>query len=284
MTIRIVSAPARPVRWSLVTTVAAALAVLAVPAVQAQAPAPAPTTPATKPKPEPKKPAAPKTPAAQPAQAQQAPAPQQPAQAPAPQQQQAAAPPPAQMPNFVYSPWTKFCGPPPSNGQPPPNQKLMCFTGKDARTEQGVPIIAAALVEMDGEPQKTFRITLPFGLSVSQGTRLIVDQNQPLAMPFMTCAPLSPNMGCIAQYDATPDLVTKLKKGQMLTIQAINLQNQIVSFPLALADFQKANEGPATDPKKYEEEQKKTQEELQKKADELRKKLEQQGGAPAAPK
>src|SRR5262249_8885676 len=262
-----------PVRWSLVTTVAAALALLAVPAVQAQAP----TAPATKPKPDPKKPAAPKTPAA-PAQAQQPPP-----QAPAPQQQ-AAGPPPAQMPNFVYSPWTKFCGPPPTNGQAQPDQKLMCFTGKDARTEQGVPIIAAALVEMDGQPQKTFRITLPFGLSVSQGTPPIGDQNQPVAMPFMTCAPLSPNMGCIAQYDATPDLVTKLKKGQMLTIQAINLQNQIVSFPLALADFQKANEGPATDPKKYEEEQKKTQEELQKKADELRKKLEQQQGAPAAPK
>ena len=273
MTIRIVSAPARPVRWSLVTTVAAALALFAIPAVQTQAQAQ--TAPSTKPKPE-KKPAAPKTPAA-PAQAQQ-PAPQ----APAPQQQAAA--PPAQMPNFVYSPWTKFCGPPPTNGQPQPNPKLMCFTGKDARTEQGVPIIAAALVEMDGEPQKTFRITLPFGLAVAQGTRLIVDQNQPLAMPFMTCAPLSPNMGCIAQYDATPDLVTKLKKGQMLTIQAINLQNQIVSFPLALADFAKANEGPATDPKKYEEEQKKTQEELQKKADELRKKLEQQQGVPAAPK
>ena len=277
MTIRIVSAPARPVRWSLVTTVAAALVVSAVPFVQAQAPAPAPAAPATKPKPTPKPPAAPKAPAAQ---AQQ-PAPQ----APAPQQQQAAGPPPAQMPNFVYSPWTKFCGPPPNNGQPAqPNQKLMCFTGKDARTEQGVPVIAAALVEMEGEPQKTFRITLPFGLSVSTGTRLIVDQIAPLQMPFMTCAPLSPNMGCIAQYDATADLVTKLKKGQMLTIQAVNLQNQIVSFPLALADFQKANEGPATDPKVYEEQQKKMQEDLQKKADELRKKLEQQQGAPAAPK
>ena len=266
MTIRIVCAPARPVRWSLVTTVAAALAVFAVPVVQAQAPAPAP---ATKPKPDPKKPA-PKPPAAQ--------------QQPAPVQQQPAAPPPAQMPNFVYSPWTKFCGPPPNNGQPQPSQKLMCFTGKDARTEQGVPVVAAALVELEGEQQKTFRITLPFGLSVQPGTRLVVDQNAPLQMPFMTCAPLSPNMGCIAQYDATPDLVNQLKKGQMLNIQAVNLQGQVVNFPLALADFAKANEGPATDPKKYEEEQKKTQEELQKKADELRKKLEQQQGAPTAPK
>jgi invasion protein IalB len=276
MTIRIVSAPARPVRWSLVTTVAAALAVSAAPVALAQAPAPAP---ATKPKPDPKKPAAPKTPAAQPA-----PAPAQPPAAQAQPAAPAAQPQAVQMPNFVYSPWTKFCGPPPgANGQQQPAQKLMCFTGKDARTEQGVPVIAAALVEMEGEQAKMFRITLPFGLSVSTGTRLIVDQNPPLQMPFMTCAPLSPNMGCISQYDATPDLVAKLKKGQMLTIQAVNLQNQIVSFPLALTDFAKANEGPATDPKKYEEEQKKTQEELQKKADELRKKLEQQQGAPTAP-
>ncbi len=195
MTKRIVCAPARPVRWSLVTTVAAVLALSAGSVVQAQSPAP---PAANKPKPPPKKPPAP------PAQTQQ--------QAPA--QQQAAALPPAQMPNFVYSPWTKFCGPPPSpNGQQQPNPKLMCFTGKDARTEQGVPVVAAALVELEGEQQKTFRITLPFGLSVQPGTRLIVDQNQPMAMPFMTCAPLSPNMGCIAQYDATPELVGQLKKG-----------------------------------------------------------------------
>lgn len=264
MTIRIVCAPARPVRWSLVTTVAAALAMFAVPAAQAQAPAPAP---ATKPKPAPKPPA-PKPPAAQPA---------------PPAQPQAAAPPPAQMPNFVYTPWVKICATPPAqNGQPA--QKQMCFTGKDARTDQGVPIVAAQLVEMEGETTKVLRITLPFGLAVQQGIRLIVDQDQPMPGAFVTCMPLAPNMGCVSQYDATPDLVTKLKKGQTLTIQAINLQNQIISFPLALADFAKANEGPATDPKAYEEQQKKMQEDLQKKADELRKKLEQQQGTAAAPK
>jgi invasion protein IalB len=154
----------------------------------------------------------------------------------------------------------------------------MCFTGKDARTDQGVPIVAAQLVEMEGETTKVLRITLPFGLAVQQGIRLIVDQDAPMPGAFVTCMPLAPNMGCVSQYDATPDLVTKLKKGQTLTIQAINLQNQIISFPLALADFAKANEGPATDPKKYEDDQKKMQEDLQKKAEELRKKLEQQQG------
>jgi invasion protein IalB len=271
MTIGIVSASARPVRWSLFTAVAALVLAMSATQVLALAPAPAPA-------PAPKTKAAPKTPAAAPKQpAQQpAPAPQQPAQAP----QQ---PPQAQMPQFVYSPWTKFCGPPPNSGQQT-NGKMVCFTGKDARTEAGVPVVAAALIEVEGEPTKTFRITLPFGLAVARGTRIIVDQNPALTMPFMTCAGLSPNMGCIAQYEATPDLITKLKKGQMLTIQALNLNEQVVSFPLALTEFAKANEGPPTDPKVFEEQQKKTQDELQKKADELRKKLEQQQGPPAAPK
>jgi invasion protein IalB len=266
MTIRIVSALARPVCGAFVTTVAA-FALFVIPAAQAQAPAP--TAPAPKP------PA--KKPAAAPKPAPAAPAPQQ-AQPPAPQP----GAPAAEMPQFVYSPWTKFCGPPP-NAPKDQNGKLVCFTGKDARTETGTPVVAAALIEMEGEQQKTFRITLPFGLAVASGTRLIIDQNPPLQMPFMTCAGLSPNMGCIAQYDGTPDLVSKLKKGQMLTIQAVNLNQQIVSFPLSLAEFAKANEGPATDPKKFEEDQKKMQQELQQKADELRKKLEEQKGA-AAPK
>jgi len=266
-------ASARPALWSLVTTVAA-LALFAVPAAQAQAPAPA-------------APAAPKAPPAKkPAAAPKAPA--QPAQAPAPQQAPPAAqaaPPPAEMPQFVYSPWTKLCGPPPNAPQGAANGKLVCFTGREVRTEAGMPVVAAALIEMEGEASKTLRITLPFGLAVAQGTRIVVDQNQPLAMPFITCAGLSANMGCIAQYEVTPDLIGQLKRGQMLTIQAKNLNDQVISFPLALAEFAKANEGPPTDPKEIEKRQKQMQEDLQKKADELRKKLEQQQGTPgAAPK
>jgi invasion protein IalB len=273
MTIRIVCAPARPVRWSLVTTVAAALALVAVPAVQAQAPAPAPAAPAA-PANKPKPPAAaPKPPAA-------APKPPAAAQQPAPpQQQQAAAPAQAQMPPFVYTPWQKICAtPPPQNGQPTPKQ--ICFTGRDARTDQGIPIVDVRLVEIDGEATKVLRIVLPFGLMVREGTQLLVDQNQPRQMPFVTCMPMAPNLGCLTQYEATPELVTQLKKGQTLVIQAMSLNNQIVSYPLALAEFAKANEGPPTDPKAYEEQQRKMQEDLQKKADELRKKLEQQQGTP----
>ncbi len=143
-----------------------------------------------------------------------------------------------------------------------------------------MPVVAAALFEPDGEPTKIFRVTLPSPLQLKYGTRLIVDQQEPLTAQFFTCF----SNGCMADYAGTPDLVEKLKKGQMLTIQAINLAGSPISFPLPLTDFAKANEGPPTDPKVFEEQQRKLQEELQKRAEEARRKLEQQQGAPAAPK
>jgi invasion protein IalB len=181
------------------------------------------TSPAAAPKPEgeprpaaptptARKPETPKPPAAE---AQPAPA------APAPQ---AATPPPwPEMPQFIYSPWAKFCG----KGQDAA-AKQVCFTGKDARTEAGQPVLAAVLIEPDGEPKKIFRITLPSPLQLQYGTRAIVDQQPPLTGPFFTCF----TNCCMADYVATPDLIGKLKHGQMLTIQAINLAGTAISFRL----------------------------------------------------
>ncbi len=73
--------------------------------------------------------------------------------------------------------------------------------------------------------------------------------------------------------------MTKLKKGKQLQVQAININGSQISFPVPLTEFQKANEGAPSDPKKYEEEQAKLQAELQKRAEEQRKKLEAQGQA-----
>jgi len=242
MTYKIVSASARPMWRSLSTGVATALlTVVAVSVALAQQPPKPPAGQAPRP-------AAPAAPAA-------------PAPGAAPQAQEA--------PPLIYSPWAKFCG----KGQDP-NAKQVCFTGKDARTEAGLPVIAAALIEPEGEPKKILRVTLPSPVQLQFGTRIIVDQGQPQTGPFFTCFA----NGCMADYEATPDMVTKMKTGQTLTIQAINLAGQPISFPMPLADFKKANEGAPTDPKVFEEQQKKLQEELQKKADEARKRLE--AGAP----
>src|SRR5262245_3111782 len=109
-------------------------------------------------------------------------------------------------------------------------------------------------------------------MSIQPGTRVIVDNGQPMTGPYVICF----NNGCMADYEASGELIGKLKKGQGLVIQGINASNQPVSLTVPLGDFSKAYDGPPTDPKVFEEQQKKLQEELQRRADEARKKLESQ--------
>lgn len=216
-------------RQALVPTLAAgaAAAFLVAPAAQAQAP---------KPKPAPH--AAPPQPAA--------PAPQQ-----APQQPQQ--PQQAQGPKFVPSPWVKLC-----ETQP----KKLCVTRSLLRMENGAPAALAEFAEPEGA-QKILRVTLPLGMLLDYGTRLLIDQTQ---QPYATARFVTCLEGCITFYPVTDEMQEKLKKGHTVTIQAVNLNNQPLSFPLPLNTFAKALDGAPTDPKVYQEQQKKIQEELQRRS------------------
>jgi len=209
--------------------------------------------------------------------------PAQPAQKPAAQPAQPAAPAqaaqPAQgeTPQLIYSPWVKLC-----NKDPDPNSKRVCVTVKDGRVESGLLVVSVAIIEMDGEQRKLMRMSLPYGVALTHGTRMIVDQGAPATAPFVTCLPpVVPPGGCIADYEATVDTINRMKKGQLLTVQAIHMNGQPMSPQMELKDFAKAYDGPPTDPKVFEEQQKKLQDELQKRAEDARKRLESQ--QPAAP-
>ena len=201
---------------------------------------------------------------------QQRPAQQQaPAQQTAPQQQAQGG---DQQPQLIFSPWVKLC-----NKDADPKAKRVCVTVKDGRVESGLLVVSVAIIEMDGEQKKLLRMSLPYGVALQHGTRLIVDQQQPATAPFVTCLPpVVPPGGCIADYEATVDLIGRMKKAQLLTVQAIHMNGQAMSPQLDLKDFAKAYDGPPTDPKVFEEQQKKLQEELQKRAESARQRLESQ--------
>jgi invasion protein IalB len=250
-------------------TVAGTLAalLLAAPVLAQQPQQKAPVAPAQK-----AAPAQKQTPAAQPAQPVQ---PAQQGQPGQPGQQQAG----GDQPQLMYSPWMKVCGKGPDT-----QNKQVCVITKDGRLENGMPVAIVQLFEPEGG-QKVLRVTVPLGMQLSHGTRMLIDQGQPMQSPYSICFPV----GCMADYQVTDDLIGKMKKGQNIIVQAINMQGTPISLPLPLNDFAKAYDGPPTDPKAFEEQQRKLQEELQKKADEARKKLEGQqsqapaGAVPAAP-
>ncbi|MSO67553.1 MAG: invasion associated locus B family protein [Pseudolabrys sp.] len=241
-------ASARPMGRALTATLAAAglLAALLVAPALAQTPPPK----------QPAKPAAPK----------QAPA-AKPAEAAPPAAGQAA------DPQLMYSSWMKVCGKGPDT-----NNKQVCVITKDGRLENGMPVAIVQLFAPEGE-QKILRVTVPLGMQLSHGTRMIIDQGQPTQQPYKICFPV----GCMSDYPVDDAMVAIMKKGQMLTVQAINMQGTPISLPMPLVDFGKAYDGPATDPKAFEEQQRKLQEELQKKAEEARKNLEAQQPAAQAP-
>jgi invasion protein IalB len=242
-----------PARMAVIALIAA-LALVDRP-VQAQQPAPKDLTPKASPPAAPVKPKAaqPKAPAAQPKEAPVA----QPKEAPtpaAPPQQTAT--PPAQPPQLSYSPWTKFC-------TPDAQAKQVCITAKDGRLEDGRIVVSAAVIEPEGEQKKILKVMLlPLGLQISSGTRVVVDQGQPMSGPYATCFVNA----CFSDYEATAELVARMKQGQTLIVQGMGLNNQVISLPVPLKDFARAYDGPPLDAKAFEEIQKKLQEELERKA------------------
>jgi invasion protein IalB len=190
-------------------------------------------------------------------------APQPPArQAPNLPPQQAGAP--NELPPIVYSSWAKFCG------KDAANAKEACLTVKEARLETGQFLAGAALIEQAGQDKKILRVTVPPMVALQPGTRMQLDKDPPLTGQYIICV----QNGCIAETEVDAAFVAKLKKGQQIVLQFLNMNGQGIGIPLPLADFAKANEGPPSDPKKFEEDQKKLQDELQKKAEEARKRLQ----------
>jgi invasion protein IalB len=262
-------ASAKPVARALAAIATTSIAALLISSASAQQPPagskPAPARPGAKPQ----------QPAPQPA----APAQPQPEQ---PDQPGTAAN--APLPQLIYSQWVKFCVGP--DGQPADQKnaevkaKQVCLTGIDGRLESGQPVVAVVAIDPPADGKKILRITLPIGMQLQHGTRVIIDQAQPLTAPYVTCFA----NGCISDYELSVDTLGKVKKGKSAVVQGINYTGSALSVPIPLTEFAKAFEGAPTDPKvleerqkKLEEELKKKGEELQKKANEARQKLEQSG-------
>ncbi len=210
--------------------------------------------------------ATPAKPAAKPAQAQ----PAAPAQAPAAQQPQQQAPQSVAVPG-INSAWTKVCG------KDPQAAKEICMITQDFTAETGQPLASAAIREVKDEPTKKFIVSVPVGMLLQPGTRVIIDQQPPLALKYEICFP----NGCFAGMDVNADFVTKLKKAQNVTIQALQMGGRTLNFVMPAKDFAKAYDGAPSDPNVVAAERQKLADELQKLA---QKKMEaaQPGAAPAA--
>src|SRR5262249_54132678 len=120
------------------------------------------------------------------------------------------------QPELTYSFWTKVC-----QKGPEANAKQVCFIGRDGDMGAGGAVVGVGvvvLVEPEGEARKLLRVTLPLGMSLQAGTRVIIDNGQPIIGPYVICL----SNGCVAEYEASNELITNMKTGQSMHVQGIN--------------------------------------------------------------
>ena len=169
----------------------------------------------------------------------------------------------AQQAVAVPTSWTKICS------TDPEAKKEICLTSQDIRAETGQFLASVAVREVQDDPKKQFIVAVPPGMQLQPGLRVVVDQTTPMPAKYSICFPNA----CYGDMEINVDFVGRLKKGQALTVQAINQIGRTVNFTLPLKDFAKSYDGPPVDPKVMAAQQEKMQEGLQKKAEEARQKL-----------
>ena len=176
-------------------------------------------------------------------------------------QQALPAAPAQQQLSLVYTPWRKICGKDPKQV----NAQEECLLIKEARQEAGELVASATLMEAENKSRKILRITLPLGMRLEPGTRVIIDRDAPIAQPYLICM----SKGCVSDYDADADLVGKMRKAQEMILQGVTAAGQPVSLRLQLGGFAEAYDGPPTDLKVLEE-QKRLEAEVERRARDVR--------------
>jgi len=113
----------------------------------------------------------------------------------------------AQSPDSLtetYSAWTVRCAAAQDAGR-------RCVMVQALQRENGGErLLLAELVIAGGNT--TLSMLTPFGLAVSQGARLQVDENEALEVPFFTCLP----RGCVLRHTLSEDAIAAMRRGATL--------------------------------------------------------------------
>jgi invasion protein IalB len=151
---------------------------------------------------------------------------------------------PGETVQLIFSPWTRYCAKGLTEQSSEITTKEVCFTASDGHLPSGQKLVIALLIEPEGGDTKLLRVTLPLGVALVPGARIVIDEKGAMTAPYVVCLPKN---GCMADYKADADLIGKLKNGQSLAIQAFE-KGKPINFTLPLTGFAKAHDGPPSDP------------------------------------
>ena len=173
--------------------------------------------------------------------------------------------------------WVKLC----MNNEQTANKQICLINHEGLEPNTGMVLIAAAVRNAEGEEKQQLLVRVPtaYALVMPAGVQIKIDEGQPIQLQYSICFPTS----CQVQMELTKELFDSMRKGKQMVVAAMNIQQKTMGFPVPLAGFGKAYDGPPVDNAKYEESRRQLMEVFRKRQAELAAKAaqaEQQKRAP----
>jgi invasion protein IalB len=147
------------------------------------------------------------------------------------------------------------------------NKEICLINHEGLEPNTGMVLIAAAVRKVEGEEAQQLLIRVPtaYALVIPAGVEVKIDEQQPIKLQYAICFPTS----CQVQLEVTKELMENMRKGKQMVVAAMNIQQKTMGFPVPLAGFSKAYDGPPVDSAKYEESRRQLMEMFRKRQQEL---------------
>jgi invasion protein IalB len=198
------------------------------------------------------------------------------------------------------SAWVKLCDKgtltaKDKDGKEEKKELNICMTHHERiDANSGMLILSAALhnTKLDGKETNHLRVMVPLGMLLPAGMRATifpkdvwekVTKNEKLEkadegkvkslkLVYTHCH----QVGCVAETEATPEILTGLKTNAGLRVFTIGLSGAPIGFDVPLVGFDKALAGAPVDTKKYAEARKQLMQQIAQRQQELREELKKQ--------
>ena len=162
--------------------------------------------------------------------------------------------------------WIKLCDKVPTLVEPKEGQKEpqkveqnICLTHlEQIDPRNGMPLVSVAIRHIDGKDKQALMIMVPLHVILPPGVLVKLEdkdgksEGEPLKIPFVYCA----ITGCVAETEATKELIDKMKTSKAIGIGVVNMSGKGIKFALPMQGFEKTLAGPPADNNKYKEDRK----------------------------
>jgi invasion protein IalB len=138
----------------------------------------------------------------------------------------------------------------------------------------GLSQIIVAARSGEGEDKQTlpFGVTTAYTLIMPAGVQIKIDDGEPISLQYDLCFPTS----CQGELELTKDMFEKMRKGKLMVVAAMNMQQKALAFPVPLTGFGKTFDGAPADNTKYEEAQRQMMETIRQRQIDLANKVADQ--------